>query len=109
MHAQDRFYQMDFWRASSTGHLSELFGETQIPNDAFIRTVGWGRIAQQEYASLEPEAKAVLDAYAEGVNAYLSERRGVRLSLEYAILGLLAPDYQPAPWEGATTRWPGLR
>jgi penicillin amidase len=100
VHAQDRFYQMDFWRASSTGRLSEMFGASQIEKDRFIRTVGWGRIAQQEYANLDREAKAVLDAYAEGVNAYMAERQGVRLSLEYAILALLAPDYQPAPWEG---------
>jgi penicillin amidase len=100
VHAQDRFYQMDFWRATSTGHLSEMFGESQVANDAFIRTVGWGRIAQEEYNSLDAASKAILDAYAQGVNAYLAERKGVRLSLEYAILGLLSPDYQPAPWEG---------
>lgn len=100
VHAQDRFFQMDFWRASSTGHLSEMFGASMVENDAFIRTVGWGRIAQVEYSHLAPDAKLVLDAYAQGVNAYLDERQGVRLSLEYAILGLLSPDYQPAPWEG---------
>ncbi|MBN2549888.1 MAG: penicillin acylase family protein [Anaerolineales bacterium] len=100
VHAQDRFYQMDFWRASSTGRLSAMFGKAQTSNDAFIRTVGWGRIAQEEYASLEADARAALDAYAEGVNAYLAEHQGERLSLEYAILGLISPDYHPIPWEG---------
>jgi penicillin amidase len=100
VHAQDRFFQMDFFRASATGTLSALFGSGQFPNDAFIRTVGWGRTAQAEYNQLDAETKAVLDAYAAGVNAYLDERQGPWLSLEYTVVALLSPNYQPAAWEG---------
>ena len=100
VHAQDRFFQMDFFRASATGTLSTIFGSKQFSTDAFIRTVGWGRIAQAEYDNLDAESQAILDAYAEGVNAYLAERQGPNLSLEYAIVGILSPGYKPAPWEG---------
>src|SRR3989304_6961459 len=45
VHAQDRFWQMDFWRHIGAGRLAEMFGESQVETDAFIRTPGWARIA----------------------------------------------------------------
>jgi penicillin amidase len=41
----------------------------------------------------------ILDDYAAGVNAYLAGHQGSQLSLEYAILRLLTPDYTPEPWQ----------
>ena len=96
--AQDRFWQMDAWRHIGSGNLSEMFGEGQIKSDAFLRTLGWEKIAEEEYATATDEAKVMLDAYAEGVNAYLAEKSGTELSLEYGVLALLAPDYVPEPW-----------
>ena len=98
VHAQDRFWQMDFWRHIGSGRLSEMFGESQLETDKFLRTMGWARVVEQELAALDPGARAALEAYAEGVNAYLAERRGPSLSLEYAVLGLLTPGYTPEPW-----------
>lgn len=98
VHAQERFWQMDFWRHIGSGRLSEMFGEDQAETDAFLRTMGWGRLAEQELAESSPEAVAILTAYAEGVNAYLAGHSGSAISLEYAILGLLTPDYEPEPW-----------
>ena len=96
--AQDRFWQMDAWRHIGSGTLSEMFGSAQIETDAFLRTLGWKQTAELEYASAEGDAKLMLDAYAEGVNAYLDGRSGTELSLEYGILKLLNADYIPAPW-----------
>src|SRR3990172_1728278 len=98
VHAQDRFWQMDFWRHIGSGRLSEMFGESQLETDKFLRTMGWARVVEQELAALAPEARAALVAYAEGVNAYLAQHRGPSLSLEYAVLGLLTPGYTPEPW-----------
>ena len=98
VHAQDRFWQMDFWRHIGSGRLSEMFGESQLETDKFLRTMGWARVVREELAALDPEARATLEAYAEGVNAYLAQRRGPSLSLEYAVLGLLTPGYTPEPW-----------
>src|SRR4030066_1158826 len=89
---------MDFWRHIGSGRLSEMFGDSQLESDAFIRTMGWSRLAEAEYAQADPEMKAILEAYAEGVNAYLAQRKGAALSLEYAILGLLNASYEPEPW-----------
>ncbi|MHB1343860.1 MAG: penicillin acylase family protein [Thermoleophilia bacterium] len=99
VHAQDRFWQMDVWRHIGAGRLSEMFGESQLDTDRFLRTLGWARVAEEEAAALDPESAAVLAAYADGVNAYLAERRGASLSLEYAVLGLTNRGYTPEPWE----------
>lgn len=99
IHAQDRFWQMDFWRHIGSGRLSEMFGSSQIATDKYLRTMGWARVAQQEIKQMNAEMRAYLEAYAEGVNAYLAERQGSALSLEYAVLKLLNPGYKPEPWQ----------
>ncbi|MEH2025544.1 penicillin acylase family protein [Nostoc sp.] len=99
IHAQDRFWQMDFWRHIGSGRLSEMFGSSQVDTDKYLRTMGWARVAQQEIAEINAEMKAYLEAYADGVNAYLTEHQGSALSLEYAVLKFLNPRYQPEPWQ----------
>lgn len=98
VHAQDRFWQMDFWRHVGSGRLSEMFGDTQLETDMFLRTLGWERVATQELELATAEERTVLESYAAGVNAYLAQRQGASLSLEYAVLGLLTPDYVPEEW-----------
>ena len=98
VHAQDRFWEMDFRRHVTAGRLSELFGDSQLETDVFIRTMGWRHVAEQELALLSPEAVRYLQAYAAGVNAYLADHSGSSLSLEYAVLGLQNSDYEPEPW-----------
>src|SRR5258708_909251 len=98
IHAQDRFWQMDAWRHIGSGTVSEMFGKGEIPTDSFLRTLGWRETAEQEYRNLNPDSKAIIDAYTEGVNAYLKDHDGTALSLEYAVLGLLSPAYKIAPW-----------
>ena len=98
VHAQDRFWQMDFWRHIGSGRLSEMFGASQVKTDAFLRTLGWRQLAEQEYTQLSAESKAILEAYSEGVNAYLKDHQGAALSLEYAILSIMNRNYLPEPW-----------
>jgi len=102
VHAQDRFWQMEFWRRIGAGRLSEVLGESALENDRFIRTVGWHRVAAQELEQLDDEVRAVLEAYAEGVNAYVSTHRG-RLGLEFTILGLTGVKFEPEPWTPLNT------
>jgi len=99
LHAQDRFYQMDFWRHITAGRLSELYGASQLETDQFLRTLGWARLAEQEYALLDADTRSILEAYADGVNAYLSSRSAADISLEYSVLALNGlSNYQPEPW-----------
>lgn len=99
VHAQDRFWEMDFRRHLTSARLSELFGESQVGTDSFLRTLGWHRIAEQEYAAMSDEARGYYEAYAEGVNAYLADHSGSKLSLEYAVLGVQNSGYEPELWK----------
>lgn len=98
VHAQDRFWQMDFWRHIGSGRLAEMFGSDQLETDMFLRTLGWAHIAQQEYEAMDANTQAIIDAYVAGVNAYLADHQGSELSLEYAVLNLINPDYEVEPW-----------
>ncbi|MGF0176769.1 penicillin acylase family protein [Streptomyces sp. Marseille-Q5077] len=96
--AQDRFYEMDVRRHMTSGRLSEMFGKSQVDNDEFLRTLGWNRVAEQEYQkTLSDSTKKYLQAYAKGVNAYLDGKGNKDISLEYAALGF-ANDYKPQKW-----------
>jgi len=106
VHAQERFWQMDFWRHISSGRLSEMFGESQVETDTFLRTLGWHEIAEAQYATSPPEVRAILDAYSDGVNAYLSTQSPADLSFEYTVLELTNHAYTPEPWSPVDTlRW----
>ncbi|MGI8457720.1 MAG: penicillin acylase family protein [Propionibacteriaceae bacterium] len=98
VHAQDRFFEMDVRRHITAGRLSELFGKSQVDTDAYIRTMGWRRVAEAELPLLAASTRRYLDAYAAGVNAYLSSRSAAQLSLEYAVLNLTGPNYTPEAW-----------
>ena len=101
VHAQDRFFQMDFWRHLSSGRLSEMFGSTQVETDTYLRTMGWARLAEAQYAAETDEVRWLLDSYSAGVNAYLATRSPSDLAFEYSILELLNHDYTPAEWHGS--------
>lgn len=105
VHAQDRFWQMDFYRHVGEGRVAELFGASQVESDIFLATLGWRKTSLEEYDALSPESKAILAAYTEGVNAYIKGKSSEELSLEYAVLGLpiLNPDYVIEPWEPVNT------
>ncbi|MFD4600764.1 penicillin acylase family protein [Streptomyces sp. NPDC058464] len=96
--AQDRFYEMDVRRHMTSGRLSEMFGKSQVKNDEFLRTMGWDRVAKEEYdTKLSDSTKKYLQAYSKGVNAYLQGKDGKDISLEYAALGFVN-DYKPEQW-----------
>ncbi len=98
VHAQDRFWEMDFRRHVTAGRLSELFGDTTLETDEFVRTMGWRRVAEQELALLSADSRALLQAYADGVNAYVADRSPSDLSLEYSVLALTNRGYRVEPW-----------
>ena len=99
--AQDRFFEMDVRRHVTAGRLSELFGEKALETDKYIRTMGWRRVAEEEWALLETETRDALSAYADGVNAYLEQNATTEIAVEYTILGLTGLDYEPEDWEPA--------
>lgn len=101
--AQDRFWEMDFRRHLTSGRLAELFGESLVATDAFLRTLGWRRVAEQEWRLISPQARSYLRAYAQGVNAWIADNGGSAASgeksVEYTILGLQNSDYVVEEWD----------
>ena len=93
VHAQDRFWQLEFWSHLSTGRLASLIGEPGVGADLLFRTFGFNRVALEEYENLPPEFKQDLISYSKGINAYIESRPQNRLSLEHFVLQFLNPDY----------------
>jgi penicillin amidase len=92
-HAQDRLWQMEFQRRIGHGRLSEIFGRATVPQDRFLRTVGFGRAARAAWERLPADARAAIDAYVAGVNAFIATGS---LPPEFTVLW-----FSPEPWTGA--------
>ena len=90
--AQDRLWQMDLTRRAVHGTLSEIFGETTLPTDRFLRVWGFRRSAGKIAAQLSTESKAALEAYAAGINEFIRTHENA-LPVEFSML-----RYKPAPW-----------
>lgn len=71
--AQDRLFQMEMSRRQASGRLSEVAGEAALTQDKYFRTLGLRRAAEASLELYDDEAIAALEAYAEGVNAYINE------------------------------------
>jgi penicillin amidase len=102
VHAQERMWQMEISRRIGAGRLSELFGSSEIDTDSYIRTLGWRQAAQHDLDAMSPESKAILQAYADGVNAWIKEHDG-RLPTSFVVAGLLSGTgglggYKLEPW-----------
>ena len=100
--AQDRFFEMDLRRHITAGRLSEMVGQDGVQTDRVIRTMGWRRVAEAELPTLAPTTRQYLQAYADGVNAYIKAAGSPdKMGLEYTVLGQKFPDYRVEPWSPA--------
>ncbi|MGH8241385.1 MAG: penicillin acylase family protein, partial [Steroidobacteraceae bacterium] len=82
-HARDRLFQMDISRRQADGTLAELLGAGALPSDVQLRTIGIRRSAERSVALLPASVRSALDAYANGVNAYVARHA---LPTEYGAL-----------------------
>ena len=108
LHASERMWQMEVWRRIGAGRLSELFGESQVATDSFIRTLDWRGAATRDLEVLSDETKAILGAYADGVNAYLDghpDSLGLAFNVAGALSGQapLLQGLRPEPWTPVDT------
>ncbi|HVN44051.1 MAG TPA: penicillin acylase family protein [Steroidobacteraceae bacterium] len=91
VHGVDRFFQMDLSRRLAAGELAELFGPVAVGQDRATRLFRFRSVAREVLAAATPAQRALLEAYARGVNAGLASLR-VR-PWEYLLLRAA-----PAPW-----------
>lgn len=90
-HGQDRFFQMDMIRRQAAGELSEMVGSVAIELDKRHRFHRFRSKAQAVVENALDSDRAILAAYADGVNAGLNSL-GAR-PFEYFVLGA-----RPQPW-----------
>lgn len=97
--AQDRFFEMDFRRHVTAGRLSEMVGSAGLSTDKVVRTMGWRAVAEKELGLVSPATRQYLDAYADGVNDYISRADNPSdMGLEYVVLGQQFPGYTVERW-----------
>jgi penicillin G amidase len=93
LHARERLWQMEAARRFAQGRLSQVIGPKALVADRFSRIMGFSRAAERDAkfaAARQPEILKLLDAYADGVNAYVSHvgKSGGELPLEFALLNI---------------------
>lgn len=91
--AEDRLFQLEYDRRRAHGRWAEVVGARGVDFDLFARRCGLRDAAEREYRALAPEARAVLDAYAAGVNAWLSTE--APLPPDLATIGVTPDAWQP--------------
>src|SRR4029077_14388788 len=69
VHAQERLWQMHFYQRVVSGRLSEFAGAEPLPVDRLLRTLGIRRVAEREAEELDPELRALMQRFCDGVNA----------------------------------------
>jgi penicillin amidase len=86
--AQDRLFQMDLWRRSAQGRLSEVLGLNFVERDAATRRIQYHGDAAADWASYGPGVKAIAEAFVAGINAWVDEAR-VHVPEEFTLAGWL--------------------
>ncbi|MFZ9241071.1 MAG: penicillin acylase family protein, partial [Chitinophagaceae bacterium] len=95
LHAKFRLWQMEFQTFAAAGRLSEFVGDKAVQFDRNQRRMGMVYAAENALSAMEKDdsTKAALDAYTNGVNAYISTLNKAELPIEYKLLG-----YLPEKW-----------
>lgn len=96
VHAQDRYFEMDLSRRLAAGELAELFGKVALEQDRKARLFRFRSVAREVIAQATAAERAVIEAYARGVNAGLAGLAG--RPWEYWVLG-----QPPVPWRPEDT------
>ena len=95
--AQDRLFQMELWKRAGQGRLAEVLGKSAIERDRYARLLKYRGDLQQEYKSYAPDTLAILSAFTEGINAYISylnSASGPGLPISFQLAG-----FKPEPWK----------
>ena len=91
--AQDRLWQMDFDRLRCLGRSAEYLGTSAIEEDTLMRRRGFERVSRADYDICNKDAKLAIDAYTDGVNAFIESDNP--LPFEYSLLETTPDAWQP--------------
>ena len=91
-HAQDRLWQMDYLRRLGKGRLSEIFGNTSLSVDIFMRTIEIEKTAHEIKNNINKSTLELLNSYSNGINYFITQNKK-KLPYEFCVL-----DYTPDNW-----------
>ena len=92
--ARDRLFQLELWRRQATGTVAEILGERELERDIGTRLFKFRRDLDQELNHYHDRGSLIINAYVDGINAYIAEteRDPSLLTLEFELLGI-TPGY----------------
>ncbi len=95
--ARDRLFQMELQTRAASGRLTELVGARALSLDEEPRRLGMVRAAEQKFRALNPrsESRKLIDAYADGVNAYIDALSPAEYPVEYKLLNARPERWRP--------------
>jgi len=101
--AQDRLWQMEIWRRTGEGRLSEVLGPQAVERDKFARLMKYRGDMDAEWKSYATDARQIIESFVSGINAFIGNSRN-RLPIEFQLTGI-----KPEPWtpEVCLTRMAG--
>ncbi len=91
--AQDRLWQMEMWRRTGEGRLAEVLGPAYVERDRIARLLAYRGDMIAEWSSYAPDARAIVSAFVQGINGYITEVKD-HPPVEFSLLGFL-----PEPWD----------
>jgi penicillin amidase len=95
--ARDRLFQLEGWRRQSTGTVAEILGPRELKRDIGTRLFMYRGDMRRELTSYHPHGVEIVQAFVDGVNAYIDEamRDPASLPMEFRILGIKPGKWTP--------------
>lgn len=95
--ARDRLFQFEIWRRQATGTLAEILGARELKRDIGARLFAYRGDMQTELQHYHPQGVAIINAYVDGVNAYITQvlENPALLPAEFKVLNILPGKWTP--------------
>jgi len=100
--ARERLFQMEMQTYDAAGRLAEIVGPELLNRDLYTRRLGMVYGAEQSLKAMEndPQMMQVVQAYSDGVNAYIDQLSKEDYPVEYKVL-----DIEPEAWKPIKTAY----
>lgn len=95
--ARDRLFQLEIWRRQATGTVAEILGRRELKRDIGTRLFMFRGDLAAELDHYHPRGAMIIQAFVDGVNAYIERTvadRGL-LPMEFEILGIVPQKWTP--------------
>lgn len=95
--AKDRLFQFEIWRRQATGTVADILGPRELTRDIGTRLFKYRGDMFKELTHYHPQGPAIIQAYVDGVNAYISEvlQTPEKLPAEFGLLKILPGKWTP--------------